>query len=625
MHLGKRWATASRVVLPVFSCATLLAACNAILGITGPSAGSGGGGGASTVSSSASGSTMASMTTSGTSSGGGNGSVSASSGASSSSATASSGAGGGKVVSCDGGGPQSTNMLAPYTEAQAGGYDTFTAATVTAVAPGGGVVMAGNYFNGGVDFGLSSSLDAPPGAGVNIFVAKFIPSGSGGSWAFAEAFQSSGLAVVTGMVLDAQGNIVLAGYFTGSTLNFGATTLTAPDSVDGGPDVSNGFVAKLDASGNPLWALGFGNGGVLTWATSVALDSSANVVVAGVAQVGATLAFGGGSGPGCAAVAPPAVWTSANAGTGYPFVAKLGPDGSCAWAGAYAANVGFTSPYGLAGPVSLAIDGSDDVLISGTSQFQNNFGTTVDSPDPQNNDSSWTTYVAKLSGQNGMHVWDEAFGSSNGSDQQFASALALDPCGDILMAGTFNGNVQFDALRATLPNADHYTQTLFLAKLTPSGQAYPPLSAVWLRAFGDIAAGSSVNTLLVDSADHVLIAGNVQDGPGATGLSFGSGPSLVNTADDPEAGSYVNDVYFALLDGAGNYVRGKRTSCPSMLGVTRAGDFTVQLAGKPVALDGHGNIFVAGELEGTCSFAPGTLAPLAPAGLFDLFLVADGP
>jgi len=56
------------------------------------------------------------------------------------------------------------------------------------------------------------------------------------------------------MAIDGAGNILITGHFSSQELAFGETTLTNRGLYDG-------FVAKFDASGNPLWAKSIGTSG----------------------------------------------------------------------------------------------------------------------------------------------------------------------------------------------------------------------------------------------------------------------------------------------------------------------------------------------------------------------------
>jgi hypothetical protein len=121
-----------------------------------------------------------------------------------------------------------------------------TAAAV-AVAPDGGVLVGGSYFQA-----INLGIGTVPSAGADdVFVARLSPSG-GVTWAnrYGDP-QSQQLADLS---VDALGGIILAGSFAG-VLSFGPNTLVSA----GATDV---FVAKLDEGGIGIWGRRFGDAAV---------------------------------------------------------------------------------------------------------------------------------------------------------------------------------------------------------------------------------------------------------------------------------------------------------------------------------------------------------------------------
>ena len=88
---------------------------------------------------------------------------------------------------------------------------------------------------------------------------------------FAIGIGSTGSEQGVGIAADASGNSYVTGFF-GGTVDFdpgaGVTNLTSV----GGRDI---FVAKYDASGNPVFALGLG-GGDTDEGQGIAIDASGN-------------------------------------------------------------------------------------------------------------------------------------------------------------------------------------------------------------------------------------------------------------------------------------------------------------------------------------------------------------
>src|ERR1041385_4366878 len=86
---------------------------------------------------------------------------------------------------------------------------------------------------------------------------------------------------------DSSGNVYVAGYFYGDTLQFDSMTLLNPYGNNG---YTNSFITKYDTSGNILWVKAIqGNGNNIT--TSIACDRTGNIYIAGYFH-SAAISFG---------------------------------------------------------------------------------------------------------------------------------------------------------------------------------------------------------------------------------------------------------------------------------------------------------------------------------------------
>ena len=121
-------------------------------------------------------------------------------------------------------------------------------------------------FAGDVNLGnqaFSSSVDT------DIFVTQF---DTDGNVVWSQKFGSTLSEVSTGITLDKAGNAYITGEFEGTT-TFGNTTLTSNGEIDA-------FVAKLDNSGNIVWAQNFG-GRLFDSGTNITVDEEDNIYVTG--------------------------------------------------------------------------------------------------------------------------------------------------------------------------------------------------------------------------------------------------------------------------------------------------------------------------------------------------------
>ena len=138
----------------------------------------------------------------------------------------------------------------------------------------GNAIFAGTYA-GTLDFGLGALSPAPTGDQDGIlWVAKL--NGATGATLAAKSFGTANLVTPNRLVTDAQGNVVVTGSFSISSVTFGSTVLTPVATTS---NMSDAFVAKLDPTLSPLWARRWG--GSVAAGKGVAVDSRGMTTVVG--------------------------------------------------------------------------------------------------------------------------------------------------------------------------------------------------------------------------------------------------------------------------------------------------------------------------------------------------------
>lgn len=127
--------------------------------------------------------------------------------------------------------------------AQGAGGGSNDEAYALAVDADGDIIVAG-YYTQEADFG---SFTLPNPGLANIFLAQC--DAATGAFQWAKATANDGDERALAIALDGSDNIYAAGFFQGDSLVVGGTTLysTATD---------NGWVARYDADGDPVWAQG---------------------------------------------------------------------------------------------------------------------------------------------------------------------------------------------------------------------------------------------------------------------------------------------------------------------------------------------------------------------------------
>ena len=386
------------------------------------------------------------------------------------------------------------------------------------------------------------------------------------------------------------------------------------------------FVVRLGPGGVPLWLRCFGGAGDER-AVAAAADAQGVYALGGF---GSTIDFGDGP--------------HTTAGGEDIFLVRLDVDGSAVWSRA------FGGP-GAQHATALAVTPSGLWLAGGFEQALDFGNLPLQSLDRED------AFVAKL-GPGGSYAWARQIG---GPGDQRARALAVTSAADVVVAGTFDGSVDFDP---SLPGGDLESAggvDFFFGKYNSYGQL---AGAHWPLVVGDADDQCDVNTgcrmsvairAVGDCSDHVcddvVVAGDftgqidfgtglLVSGGGADGyvveLFENSIPlwarSIGGAADQWVAALAVDDLGNALVVGGFSGTLDLGASLPSA-GATDA--FVAKLGpwGQPVwtrrfggasadmasalSVDAVGSPFVGGSFAGAISLGG---ADLVPVGGLDVFV-----
>lgn len=423
---------------------------------------------------------------------------------------------------------------------------------------------AGNVYSTGL---FSDTLDADPGPGTytlvsngdfDIYISKLDASGN---FIWATSIGGSQYDLGCDVEVDAMGNVLLSGVYTG-TVDFdpGPATYTM------GGLQQNGFLMKLDASGNFVWAKNFAsndNDGVY----SVALDATGNIHLTGT--FGAILDFD--PGPGTYTLSPLS-WDV--------FVCKLDNAGNFVWARKLGGN-------SLDQPYSIAVDASGNIYTTGYFRGIADFdpGPGVYNLTTLNSLGLGNAFVSKLDAS-GNFVWAVGY---VGSGQAQTNGLGIAPGGDIVVSGWFKGSIDFDP---GITNSITVAQAVdcFITRLSPSGI---PVWTNFITGPGD----QYIESLAVNASGGIYTVGDFE-----STVDFDPGPGVSNLTAN---GAF--DVFLQQLDGMGNLV--------SIYG---AGGMGTDL-GIALAIDASGNSYITGSYENTVSF--NTAASLSSAGSSDAYVL----
>jgi hypothetical protein len=336
------------------------------------------------------------------------------------------------------------------------------AATGSALDASGNLYVTGWFGSASINFGSTTLINAGNFTG-DLFLVKYDPAGNV-IWAkqYGGVDGESG----NGVAVDNSGNVYVTGWYTSANLVMGSYTLT--NSASGSTDI---FIAKIDPSGNTIWAKSAG-GSSADKGTGIAVDASGNVFTTGN-FASTTINFGTGA------------LTNAGAATTDFFLVKYDPNGNTLWSKSAG---GSNSDGGT----SVAIDSLGNVYITGMfSSTSINFGTGALTNAASNTQD---LFVAKYNGL-GTAAWSVR---SGGSLDDYGNSIAIKK-NNIYVTGGFN-SASLALGTTTLTNASAGTSDVLLVKYDDTG------NALWAKRSGstDSEAGNGV---AVDSFGNVYVTG----------------------------------------------------------------------------------------------------------------------
>ncbi len=288
--------------------------------------------------------------------------------------------------------------------------------------------------------------------------------------------------------------------------------------------------------------------------SSVAVDASGNSYVTGIMY--GNVNFGTG--------------TLTSAGRADMFIAKYSPAGAVQWVRQFG---DAADQFGN----GIAVDASGNVYVVGY------FFGTVDFGGGPLTSNGYDIFLAKYT-TNGVHLWSKVLG---GASSDMGQAIAVDPSGNVYVAGQFAATVDFGG--GPLTSAGGFDG--FLAKYTTNG------GFVWAKRVG----GTSVDNVTgvgVDTNGNPTIVGYFQ------GTANFGGANLTSAG--------AADVFVAHYTSAGVHQWS-----------AQYGDADDQRA-YAVAVDGSGNIAVTGYFAGTINFGGGSMVNVGGADMFLVKLSASG-
>jgi hypothetical protein len=357
-------------------------------------------------------------------------------------------------------------------------------ATSISIDSNGDIYVTGWFSSSNVTFGTQTLTNSSAGNS-DVFVVKL---NSTGNVVWAKSAGGNATDRGQSICVDANGNVIVAGLFISSTINFGAVNVN--HSGSGNNDL---FIVKYDASGNPLWTRGAGGNGSDV-ANSIATDSGNNIYVTGFFS-SASINFSGNT------------LTNSGIGSQDLFLVKYNSSGTLQWS---VKSSGHLDEYGAA----LVVSGTGVYL---TGAFSSSV-TTLDNVNLTNNAAgTYDAIVAKYNLSGGL-LWAKKIG---GADADVGIDIDLDGQDRVFVSGNFaSGSINADGI--ILINALTGYRDMFYAAYDATG------FNLWATKIGD-SFDESANGIAVNAQGSTIYAVGMYN---SNSVAFGSNSVIKFCADD---------------------------------------------------------------------------------------------
>lgn len=225
----------------------------------------------------------------------------------------------------------------------------------------------------------------------------------------------------------------------------------------------------------------------------------------------------------------------------------------------------------------LVVGATDTAVIAGAFYNTTDFGGGPVTSLGQND-----AYLAKLDA-NGNHVWSRRFGGT-GTDGY--NGVAVDPAGNVVAGGVFNGTSDFGAGALTSMGSD-----VIVAKYDTNG------NTLWTKSYGD-GATQQANAVATDANGNILVGGHF-----ASLMTFGGAAPIASGSP------FLYNGFVVKLSPAGSEIWSKSLGTPTPNEILSS-----------LVVDAAGNVYALGYYSGTTNVG-GPDLPTVPVGTTGIFVV----
>lgn len=400
-----------------------------------------------------------------------------------------------------------------------------------AIDPSGNVWATG-FYQGTVDF------DAGPGVANQTAVGAaggfLLKLNSSGDFQWVGSIDSLNGESLAALAIDGSGNVFVTGQFNGTgDFNPGVGTYNLTSQLNGGTSTFDAFLAKIDNSGNLIWAEAWG-GNALSFngdvASDVAVDPAGNAVVLGTFLGAADLDPG------------PAVLNVTAVGTDDAYVSKIDANGNLAWGRVFFGGTTFTH--------GVAVDAEGNVYSVGGLQSTTDFDPGAGVFNLAAASGGVDAFISKLD-TNGNFQWAVKQGGNTVSTEAYA--IAVDDNGDIYTTGQFNTTTDFDPSFNSFSLTSIGSTDIYVSRLDSAGRF------LGARQMGGAGLDRGRAIALNIATDDIYVAGqfngsaDFDPGPGSvTKISAGSDDIFLSKLKQNEiSGRVWNDLNSNGIQDAG--------------------------------------------------------------------------
>lgn len=357
----------------------------------------------------------------------------------------------------------------------------------------GDVIVVIDFVGSSITFGnITLTNDNPSHYYAEMAIVKY---NNQGNVLWAKSYGGPKRDFPTALTTDSTGNIYITGQFE-EAITFGSFTLTAATG-------QTGFIAKLDANGNPVFAKKIIAETSVSPFHAIKTDSAGNVYLTGSFN-SATATFGtiGFENEG---------WSPNIATAQRPYVAKMDSLGNYLWVRVAKSTSNMTSG---ATALSLDIDAAGNVYSGGyfacaTLMFGNQLLTKTTTGFNDNN-----IYLVKYDAD-GNEMWARNAGSNLENNGARLWTVKVDLEQNMYTSGYFSGNIMFEDTTLEASGSNQ----LFTVKYNADG------NVLWTKTSVNEPGVNQAHSLAIDENNDLYVAGTFSNN---SQIDFGNGVVLTN-------------------------------------------------------------------------------------------------